>query len=618
MKKLFINNHVKLQKELHPTKNNNIDFSVIYENSGRKVWWICQKNEKHIWLQSITARTRLGYGCPYCSGRLTLPEESLAALYPSIASELHPTKNLNFDPSKIRPTSIKKIWWICKNGHEWQQKILTRTSSKFGCKVCKKHEWSIVNRHPLIAKEWHPIKNKPLKAIDFTASSNEKVWWQCSEGHEWQTQIRSRASSGSICPICSRKKNNLKSLPSLAKYNPDLSKEWHPTKNRELIPENITAGSTKKVWWICSIDSTHEWEATVNNRNRGKGCPYCANQVANPKKTLLACFPQLSNQWHPTKNGALSPSNVSYGSSKNIWWQCTDNSTHEWQATIASRTQQNKTNKLKCPICAKDKELKTNTLQIVHPEIAAEWHPTKNENLSPSQVTRASGKKVWWQCPERADHVWVAQIKNRTLLKAGCPHCSHEKNALRVTEHLYDLFHDDIDYYHVFLGNLRATENLAKLTIREKRSSRAFYKMLYTSVITSLETYLSDAFLWKTQRSQEVVEKLITTNPEFNKKQYALSDLINWNKNIDKKVTEYLLNIIWHNIPKVQAMYKSVLGVTFPSNIEVIFKAIAIRHDLVHRSGKDKSGKFHNINQNSILNLIQETKKFVNFINVQL
>tara|TARA_B110000285_G_scaffold180449_1_gene203483 strand:+ start:85 stop:225 length:141 start_codon:yes stop_codon:yes gene_type:complete len=36
---------------------------------------------------------------------------------------------------------------------------------------------------------------------------------------------------------------------SLAEVNPELAEEWHPTKNGELTPFDVTKGSNKKVWW---------------------------------------------------------------------------------------------------------------------------------------------------------------------------------------------------------------------------------------------------------------------------------------------------------------------------------------------------------------------------------
>jgi hypothetical protein len=60
---------------------------------------------------------------------------------------------------------------------------------------------------------------------------------------------------------------------NLAKLHPNLAKEWHPTKNKPLTPEQVSPGSGQKVWWKC--DNEHEWEAAVNSRVSGSGCPEC-------------------------------------------------------------------------------------------------------------------------------------------------------------------------------------------------------------------------------------------------------------------------------------------------------------------------------------------------------
>ena len=41
---------------------------------------------------------------------------------------------------------------------------------------------------------------------------------------------------------------------SLEEYAPDLAKQWHPTKNGDLKPMDVTYGSKKKVWWYLPYD----------------------------------------------------------------------------------------------------------------------------------------------------------------------------------------------------------------------------------------------------------------------------------------------------------------------------------------------------------------------------
>jgi len=58
-----------------------------------------------------------------------------------------------------------------------------------------------------------------------------------------------------------------------------------------------------------------------------------------PKKPSLAeTHPELAKQWHPSKNGELSPEKVSKGSNKKVWWKCPEGDDHEWEAIIALRT----------------------------------------------------------------------------------------------------------------------------------------------------------------------------------------------------------------------------------------------------------------------------------------
>ena len=61
---------------------------------------------------------------------------------------------------------------------------------------------------------------------------------------------------------------------------PDVTRQWHPTKNGDKKPEDFRPGSNKRVWWLC--DRNHEWEATIANRTRpkGRGCPgNCAGRI---------------------------------------------------------------------------------------------------------------------------------------------------------------------------------------------------------------------------------------------------------------------------------------------------------------------------------------------------
>ena len=209
-----------------------------------------------------------------------IKENSILTLYPKLAKEWHPTKNGNLMPKHTKPGSNKKVWWICPKGHEYQLSVCSRTERGNGCPYCSGHRVlkgynDLESKYPKLAKEWHPTKNGFLKPSDVTSNSDKKVWWICSKGHEWKTSI-SKRTKGRGCPYCSGQQV-LKGYNDLATLNSKLLKEWDYEKNISISPEDVTAHSSRKVWWKC-ITCGNEWKASIDHRSRGRGCPKCARE----------------------------------------------------------------------------------------------------------------------------------------------------------------------------------------------------------------------------------------------------------------------------------------------------------------------------------------------------
>ncbi len=205
---------------------------------------------------------------------------------------------------------------------------------------------------------------------------------------------------------------------------PDLCKEWHPTKNGTLKPEEVAAKSHKKIWWQCT--KGHEWEAIVANRTRlGRGCPYCVGQkVLVGENDLGTINPKLAEEWNYERNGNLKPTEVTAGSKKNVWWRCRND--HEWQAVIKIRNYYS----TKCPYCPNPRPVVVikgvNDFASHYPELAKEWHPTKNAPLTAEDVAYASGKKAWWLC--KNGHEYQMIIGNKAKGRS-CPICSRRRRT---------------------------------------------------------------------------------------------------------------------------------------------------------------------------------------------
>jgi len=217
---------------------------------------------------------------------------------------------------------------------------------------------------------------------------------------------------------------------NICKTHPLIASEWNYEKNVDLLPENFTFGSRAEVWWKCK--ENHEWKAPISRRTNNVQCPFCTGRYADSINNLLALYPDISKEWHPLKN-KIKPENVTAHSNLKVWWQCKEG--HEWQATIDNRTKSNGT---RCPICARKSIKKTrinnlllagHTLCNEFPNISAQWHPTMNFSLLPSDFVPGSNKKVWWKCP-KCNISWQATINNRTNKKSGCPNCAKKYSRM--------------------------------------------------------------------------------------------------------------------------------------------------------------------------------------------
>lgn len=144
-----------------------------------------------------------------------------------------------------------------------------------------------------------------------------------------------RTKRGTGCAVCSNKK--IVHSNCLATLNPKLAEELHPTKNGNITPFDLGIGSNKLVWWKCPEGVDHEWKSAIINRHNGIGCPICSNQKIVASNSLATLNPVLAKEWHPTKNGNLTPNDVGPGSGRKVWWSCSYNNDHEWKTPIRNR-----------------------------------------------------------------------------------------------------------------------------------------------------------------------------------------------------------------------------------------------------------------------------------------
>ena len=396
-----------LATEWNYERNSGLMPMDVLPKSNKKVWWKCSKG--HEW-QSTVANRNNGNGCPYCLGKYAVKgENDLQTVNPAIAKEWNYEKNDDLKPEEFTANSNKDVWWKCSKGHVWHASIANRSKGN-GCPVCnserktsfpeyalayylkrsgldvvhsyraKGYELDIYIPSLKIAIEydgyyWHKNRMRkdieknykckkdgiklyrlreglpPLNdsSIDYIVQENQKNLSKVLEailseiiGDCISVDMETDTVAIENLRVLTEKEN------SLFFSNPETTGEWHYEKNGVLKPEHFAPNSHRKVWWKCQIG--HEWQASIANRNKGRGCPYCSGKKVLPGyNDLQTVNPALANEWNYEKNTGVRPIDVTPNSNKKAWWICSNG--HEWEAKINNRNNGNG-----CPICRRLKQ----------------------------------------------------------------------------------------------------------------------------------------------------------------------------------------------------------------------------------------------------------------------
>lgn len=325
---------------------------------------------------------------------LDMKRQSLAETHPDIASQA-----LGWDPTKVTRGSKVKYEWLCPKGHSWFARPNDRTASGVQCNVCSNRQLLIgfndlETTHPEMAKQANGWDPKNVMAGD-----SRSLEWICSLGHVWESQVVSRTSQSTKCPVCGGSKV-LAGFNDLSSTHPEIAKlafEWDPTK--------VSKGSSRKVSWQCELG--HVWKVAPVHV---LGCPTCSNRkILKGFNDLLTTHPEVAGQafgWDPTLIGA--------GYNKRLKWKCSFG--HMWTASPNSRI--SKTSISGCSVCSGHSVgVGFNDLKTTHPLIASEafeWDTTS--------VSGGSGLKRRWKC--KKGHIFEARIQERTSGRVNCGICS--------------------------------------------------------------------------------------------------------------------------------------------------------------------------------------------------
>lgn len=239
----------------------------------------------------------------------------------------------------------------------------------------------------------------------------------CRKGHRYLEVLTSKDCGQTPCPTCTRS-HVVRGVNDLASVAPEIAADLHPTLNGELTAVDITAASSRPVWWVCDV--FHPYRATPANRTlNGTECAVCLGRVILiGVNDLQTTHPDIAADLHPGSCSTKRADQLTANDAKPRAWVCGEG--HEYRATVRQRVEGKS-----CPECDKRRN-RTSGRGFAYrfPELAATWRPELNEGRDPRDYTARSKLDVIWWCEK--GHPFKMRIEARTR-GCGCPYCARRR-----------------------------------------------------------------------------------------------------------------------------------------------------------------------------------------------
>lgn len=142
------------------------------------------------------------------------------------------------------------------------------------------------------------------------------------------------------------------------------------------------------------------------------------------------------------------------------------------------------------------------------------------------------------------------------------------------------------------------------------------YRLLYANAIAYLEAYLSDTMKYLALKDDNSIRSFVENCQDFSERKLELRELFKRQDNIKKEILEYLNSLIYHNLPKISALYEDCLDINI-GDIGKLMKAISTRHDIVHRNGKSKDGVMCSISKEDVEQVWEDVHEMIVTIDSQ-
>lgn len=429
----FAEKHPYLKDEWN-LERNDLSPEEVPCGSDYKAWWICPKCNNEYQMR-VSHRIN-NHACPFCSN----PPKKIKTGYNDLVTyckekqlkyiidEWDYEKN-SLNPENVFPMSNQVVYWKCPFGHSYQAQICRRTGRNLQCPICNREGKTSFAEQAIgyyLSKFYSNIENGNHSAVNmeldiFIPQISTAIEY---DGHDWHSNTEEKEHRKNA--LCIEKQIRLIRIRegNLPVYNDCIC-----IVRRDYSKDDSLNDVIKK---IISILGLPEINVDVNKDRMNIYEQYV---FLRKKNSVASVFPEIAKEWHPSKNGELTPEAFSAWSNKKVWWLCSKG--HEYASTVSHRSRAGSG----CPVCKNRKiELGINDLQSYCKQhgiekILDDWDWDKNNQygIDINKVFPGSIERVWWKCSQ-CGYEWQNSVNNRIKKLHMCPNCRKNKmpNSKRI------------------------------------------------------------------------------------------------------------------------------------------------------------------------------------------
>lgn len=218
--------------------------------------------------------------------------------------------------------------------------------------------------------------------------------------------------------------------------------------------------------------------------------------------------------------------------------------------------------------------------------------------------------------PKGVASIEVLRLNRAALVESRRRELLYKKLAEQRPELHAALLEDN--FHSLFVTSITNTKTLNAVTGLSPSTDQSMRYMLYANIITCLETYLADALIATVRGSRRFMRKFVETFHDFRDIKFILNEVFAKHDTIDEVAIRAMADVLYHDLAKVTGIYRDTLGVIFPTDIGDLYRAVDVRHDIVHRNGKKKDGGLHTVSPDAVEKLAEQVSAFVSEIQRQI